>query len=127
MKQENSFLLVVVIVCILFAAAYADHSVKKSGHDLYWKNWIALADDDAFVNDSLVKSFLDAGESLWIDSITGELVVGSERRAYSPNRQVGWLLRVIQKAEVKNESGQVNKIYSIKTHLVFDFRIEEKK
>lgn len=119
----------IVMVCLLIGVALlsADHSVKKGGYDLYWKNRIALADDDAFVNDSLVGSFLDAKESLELDAVTGEFTIGSERRGYSPDHQIGWLLQVTQKAEVKNAKGQINKIYSIKSHLVFDLRTEGKK
>lgn len=127
---------VVLLTLIGWSFAGADHGIKKGGHDLYWKNRIALADDGAFINDSLVPSFLGAEESLPIDTNTGEFIIGSERRAYSPDRQIGWLLRVTQKADVisgyatpdtLNENRQINKIYGIKTHLVFDLRTEGKK
>lgn len=105
---------------------HAGHGIKKGGQDLYWKNWIALADDDAFVNDSLVPSFLDATESFLTNSTTGGLVTGSQRRTYSPDRQVGWLLVVNRSVEVKSEGGKFDKLYAIEALLVFDFRVEEK-
>jgi len=117
------------VVCLLIGAAflYADHGLKKKGYDLYWKNKIALADNDAMVIDSLVPYFLEAAESFPTDSMTGELVTGSDRRCYSDDHLIGWILKIVDKVEVKSEDGEMRKFYRIEKHLVFDLRTGENR
>lgn len=117
---------VLAVLVLLFATVFAGER-KKQGYDLYWKNKIALASDDAVVVDELVPEFLTAPEGFQTDSKTGELVTGSQRRTYSPDHQMGWVLTVNKSAEVKSEKGEIQKLYSIETQLVFDLRQIEKK
>lgn len=116
--------LLITMLGVAFALAGA---VKKEGHDLYWKNKLALAPKGTTVIDSLVPEFLLAPESFQTDGNTGELVTGSQRRAYSNDHLTGWVLIVKKSAEVKSEGGQVQKLYDIETQLVFDLREGEKQ
>jgi len=120
----------IVIVCLLIGGAflYADHGdVKKGGYDLYWKNKIALAHDDAIINDSLFSIFLEITESFGTDGDTGDVFIGSKRRTFSDDHYRGWVLEIVDEIEVKAKAGEKRKFYRFEKQLAFDLRAEAER
>lgn len=129
-KTISQFILVILMAFVWLwnGGVFADHGdVKKGGYDLYWKNKIALAHDNAIINDSLVPIFLELTESLETNGDNGDIFVGSIRRTFSEDHYVGWILEVVDEIEVKAKAGEKRKFYRFEKQLVFDLRMKEKK
>lgn len=127
MKNERILALylsavVLFVIAAFGVAALAGHGKQSS----YWKNKIALAPADAFVDQELLPGFLEATQSFATDTTNGEPIVGATRRSFTDAEAVGWLLEVVDKAEIVR-GGQAKTIYGIETSMVFDFRTETKK
>jgi len=131
MNMKTSAIIAVIgitmITMVLVSPMFAGLAEKERGHNLYWKNKIALATDDAIINDSLFSIFLEITESFETDSETGDLLSGSQRRTFSDDHYMGWVLEIVDEIEVKSITGEKRKFYRFEKQLAFDLRTREEK
>ena len=66
----------ILLICVA-SFIHAEQGKVKDGYDAYWQNRIALAPENAYINDTLVLVFLVASESFDTDTATGEILTGA--------------------------------------------------